>query len=302
MQIFDTIKKTEYCTTVALGFFDGVHKGHQAVLELCKKVKKENEKLVVFTFKNCPFNSLNTRQKPLLNTNEQKIKIFKSLGVDTVYCVDFCSIKNLSAEDFVTNILKNKLNAKTVVTGFNYHFGKNGSADTTVLTGLCNDLGIATYKCEPVIYLDEPISSTRIRNCISDGDIDHANNMLGYAYSIQTPVIHGNHIGTKLDTPTINQNLEDNMVIPKFGVYASSVTIENKTYIGATNIGIHPTVGECSPICETHLLNYNGGDLYKKLATTELLHFIRSEKKFDTINKLKEQIKDDKTEILKYFV
>ncbi len=301
MQIFNTIEKTEYSTAVALGFFDGVHKGHQAVIDLCKRVKSDNEKLVVFTFKDSPLACISGKKKPMLTTNEEKFKLFESLGVDIVYCVGFGDVQNMSAEDFVEKVLKNKLNAKTVVTGFNYHFGKGGSADVSALKKLCDDHSIIAHKCEPVMYLDNPISSTRIRACIKNGKIEEANIMLGYTYCISSSVSHGNHIGTKLDSPTINQILNSDLVEPRFGVYATTVTIDNKTFIGATNIGTHPTVGDGTPVCETHLLDFSGGDLYGENANTKLIHFIRPEKKFENLELLKSQIKKDEELILEYF-
>ncbi len=301
MQIFNTIEKTEYSTAVALGFFDGVHKGHQEVINLCKRVKSDNEKLAVFTFKDSPLACINGKKKPMLTTNEQKFKLFESMGVDIVYCVDFDAVKNMSAEDFVKSVLKDNLNAKSVVTGFNYHFGKGGRADTSVLKTLCDNHAIKTYRCEPVMYLDKPISSTRIRESIANGKIEEANSMLGYSYSITSAVSHGNHIGTKLLSPTINQALSSDLIIPLFGVYATTVTIDNKTFIGATNIGTHPTVGDCAPVCETHLLDFSGGDLYGEYADTKLMHFIRPENKFENLQALKSQIEEDKKQILKYF-
>ncbi len=297
MQIFDTIKKTEYNTAVALGFFDGVHKGHQAVINACKQLKKADEKLVVFTFKSSPSNTLSREKKPLLTTNDEKFKHFEALGVDIVYCVDFATVKDLSAEAFVYDILCDRLNAKSVATGFNYHFAKGGKATTEDLVTLCNNRGINTHICEPVIFDNAPISSTRIRECIKNGSIESANDMLGYNFSINSAVLRGNHIGAKLNTPTINQSLNSNLVTPKFGVYATKVTIDEVVYFGATNIGCHPTVLECAPICETHLLDFDSTNLYGKHATTELLHFVRCEQKFDNLDHLKKQIEKDKLHI-----
>lgn len=293
MQIFNTIKKTEYNTAVALGFFDGVHKGHQAVINTCKTNKKSDEKLAVFTFKNSPYNMLSDTTKPLLTTNEEKFELLKSLGVDIVFCVDFNEVKNLTAESFVCDIILDKIGAKTIATGFNYHFAKGGTATSDDLKLLCESSSVNVHICDPVMFENEAISSTRIRNCIQNGDIKSANSMLGYNFSIKSEIHSGNHIGTKLNSPTINQSLTDSLVLPKFGVYATKVTVDNNTYLGATNIGIHPTVGKTVPLCETHLLNYTGAELYGKYAVTELLHFIRAEKEFDNIDSLKSQIKED---------
>lgn len=298
MQIFDTLKKTEYKTSVALGFFDGVHLGHQGVIKTAVQNASENCKSVVLTFKESPSASLNKGFKPMLNTNEEKFALFESLGVDAVFCIDFEEISNLSAEDFVKVVLCDTLNAEFASVGFNYHFGKGGSATADDLGAMCNDLSIRSQTCLPVTYKGDAVSSTRIRECIINGEIEDANAMLGYNFAVSGEITSGNQIGTKISSPTINQPLSPLLITPKFGVYATRVTIEGHTYIGATNIGVHPTVGKCSPVCETHLLDFSGGDLYSLNATTELVHFIRCEQKFSNLAELMDQIEKDKTQIL----
>ncbi len=301
MQIFDSIRKTEYETSIALGFFDGVHKGHIEVIKQCIKNSNENCKAVVLTFKDSPSVALGLSHKPLLTTNEQKFKMFEALGVDVVFCIDFNYVKDMSAQQFAKEILSEKLNAKFVSTGFNYHFGKGGEATADDMLKLCKELSITAQKCEPVMFLQEPVSSTRIRECIASGDIEKANAMLSYDFTISGEIISGNHIGTKLSTPTINLPLNKAIVAPRFGVYATKAVLDKKTFIGATNIGIHPTIGGTTPVCETHLLDFAGGDLYDKHADIKLVKFIRDEKKFDSTQKLLEQINKDKETILKYF-
>ncbi len=301
MRIFDSIRKTEYSTVVALGFFDGVHIGHQQVINTCVNNCNENSKSVVFTFKESPHNTLCDTKKPLLTNNEQKFKHIEKLGVDEIFCVDFESVMELSAQEFVKDILCDKLNAKCVVTGFNYRFSKGGKADADELSRLCAMYNIKTIKCEPVVFKGDSVSSTRIRQCIVNGDIEDANAMLGYDFTIDTHIRRGNHIGTKINSPTINQRLHTDVVVPKLGVYATMVTVKNKTYIGATNIGTHPTVGQCEPVCETHLLSYNGTDIYGESVQTKLVCFVREEKKFDSIDELVAQIEKDTKTIEDYF-
>lgn len=300
MQIFDTLKKTEYKTSVALGFFDGVHLGHQDVIKTAVKNTSTHCKSVVLTFKKSPSASLNKAQKPMLNTNEEKFELFKSLGVDAVFCIDFEEIRHLPAQDFVKIVLCDTLNAEFASVGFNYHFGKGGSATADDLVAMCNDLSIRSQMCLPVTYKGDAVSSTRIRECIASGEIEDANAMLGYEFAINGEIKSGNHIGTKISSPTINQPLNPSLITPKFGVYATKVTIAGHTYIGATNIGVHPTVGKCTPVCETHLLDFSGGDLYSQDATTKLVHFIRPEQKFSNLSKLQSQIEEDKKKIFSY--
>jgi len=301
MQVISHLEKTEYNTSVALGFFDGVHRGHQNVITSAVSKAGSDYKSAVLTFNKSPYSALTNTHKPLLTTNEEKFKFFEKLGVDIVYCIDFNQIKDMSAQEFVNNILHDKLNAKYVTTGFNYHFSKGGNATADDLRDLCLKQNISTHKCPAVIYDGAPVSSTRIRESIANGNIEDANQMLGYEFSINAKIISGNHIGAKLNSPTINQQLDDSLVTPRFGVYATCVTIDDKKYIGATNIGTHPTVGGDTPICETHLLNFKDGDLYNKEAKTKFLKFIRPEKKFSSIDELKAQIEEDKIAILEYF-
>lgn len=301
MQIFDSIRKTEYKTSVALGFFDGVHKGHAKVIKQCVNKAGNTCKSVVLTFKDSPSAALGFSKKPLLTTNEQKFKLFEKLNVDVVFCIDFNDIKDMSAEQFVKEILFEKLNAKFVTTGFNYHFGKGGKATAKDMITLCAQCGISAEKCEPVNFSDEAISSTRIRKCLLDGDIENANAMLSYSFTLSGEIMSGNHIGRTLNAPTINLPLNSLLVTPRFGVYATKVVLGDKTYIGATNIGVHPTVGGNTPVCETHLLDFLGGDLYHKHADVQLQKFIRTEQKFSSIDELLNQINNDKQAILEYF-
>lgn len=298
MQIFDTLKQTKYYTSVALGFFDGVHLGHQDVINTAVNASSDLCKATVLTFKDSPTFVLSGNKKTLLTTNEEKFELFEKLGVEYVFCIDFKEVCSMTAEDFVREVLYNTLNAKFVIAGFNYHFGRGGNATADDLISMCRRLRMDSCKRMPVEYKGEAISSTRIRECILNGKIEDANAMLSYNFSITSKVTSGNHIGTTLSTPTINQPLQSGIVVPKFGVYASKVTIGDKVYLGATNIGTHPTVGKCTPLCETHLLNFESGDLYGKTVQTELLHFIRPEKKFESLNELKKQIQKDKNDIL----
>ena len=301
MQIFNSIKKTEYRLSLALGFFDGVHLGHTEVINKAVEQSSDIVKSAVLTFEKSPSTTITGNKKELLTSNEEKFRLFEKLKVDYVFCVDFCDIKDMSAEEFVKDILCDKLQARYVSSGYNYHFGKGGNADVDELRKLCEPLGIEMFTSDPVIYENEAISSTRIRECIKDGDIQNANAMLGYNYSIKGVVVKGNHIGTKIETPTINLPMCNDCIKPRFGVYASKVIVENKVFFGATNIGTHPTVGGDEVLCETHLLNFEDADLYSKNVEVQPLLFIRDEKKFTSIDELKSQIEKDKENILTFF-
>lgn len=289
---------TEYAasregTAVALGFFDGVHLGHRAVLAGCAG-EQGGLRSVALTFRESPAAALGRGRPPMLTDNERKASLISALGVEDVIFADFGAVKDLSAEAFVKEILRDKLNARAVYCGFNYRFGKNGGGDTAALRELARACGMTVKISEPV-YLDgEQVSSTRIREYIADGEIGRANAMLGYPYGIAGKIADGNHIGTTMGFPTVNIPIGAGTAAPRRGVYASRITIDGQRYRGATNIGVHPTVGESeSPLCETFILDYHGGSLYGKDVVCELMRFIRPERRFDSIGALTEQVKAD---------
>lgn len=296
MRVFNSTKEYEetgLSSCVALGFFDGLHEGHKEVIKSTVKEKDELSS-VVLTFEKSPAAVLKNCEQELLLTNTKKAEMLEKMCVNSTIFVDFSSIMNMSAEQFVDEILDKELKAEKVFCGFNYHFGKSGKADTNTLKKLCEKRGIEVMVAKPVLFEDEAISSTRIRNAIKSGEIKKANAMLGYNFSITGVVEKGNEIGHTLSSPTVNIELEKGIIVPKFGVYKTKVTVEDFTYIGATNIGVHPTVGECSPICETYLFDFENKDIYGEKITVELLDFIREEKKFDSKEELKIQIEEDK--------
>lgn len=280
-------------TCVALGFFDGVHTGHRAVIGSCAAEKGEHP-CVVLTFHESPAKALGRQTPTLLSTNERKAELLAEIGVDEVIFADFNAVKDLSPQAFVTDVLRDKLHAKKVFCGFNYRFGQGGAGDTDLLTKLCEEQGIAVEVKEPVLREDERISSSLIRRCIAEGNIEKANTLLGYPYAIEGAIDSGNHIGSAMGFPTVNIPIGEGLTVPRYGVYASAITIDGRRYKGATNIGVHPTVGAHDvPLCETFLLDFGGGDLYGKKATCELTAFVREEKHFGSIDELSAQIKKD---------
>lgn len=278
---------------VALGFFDGVHSGHRAVIGSCVAAKGDRP-CVVLTFRESPAKALGRPTPTLLSSNERKAELLAEIGVDEVIFADFNAVKDLSPQAFVTDILRDRLHAKRITCGFNYHFGQGGTGDTALLAELGKEHGVAVEVTQPVYCDGEQISSSLIRRCIADGRIEKANNLLGYAYAIEGAIDSGNHIGSVMGFPTVNIPIGDGLTAPRYGVYASMLTIDGRRYQGATNIGVHPTVGAHeAPLCETFLLDFGGGDLYGKKATCELTAFVREEKRFDSMDELSTQIKKD---------
>ena len=283
---------------VALGFFDGVHLGHRAVIGGCAD-NSGNLPCVVLTFHESPAKSLGKNTPAMLSDNRRKAELMAKIGADEVIFADFAQIKDESPQEFVQGVLRDKLNAKKVYCGFNYRFGKNGRGDTETLRTLCGDLGIEVEVVEPVSVGGEQVSSSVIREFISGGKIERANEMLGYRFAVGGDIGTGNHFGTAMGFPTVNIPLTDGITAPRFGVYASIITVDGTAYRGATNIGVHPTVGANEkPLCETFLLDFPGGDLYGKRAVCELAAFIREEKRFGSAEELTEQVKKDCDTIL----
>ena len=296
MKVYYNLKEyipKETGTSVALGFFDGVHSGHRAVIGSCA-AEKGDCPCVVLTFRESPAKALGRPTPTLLSTNERKAELLEAIGVDEVIFADFNAVKEMSPQAFVAEILRDKLHAKKVFCGFNYRFGQGGSGDTELLKKLCKEQGISVEVKEPVLREGERVSSSLIRRCIAEGRIEKANTLLGYPYAIEGAIDSGNHIGSALGFPTVNIPIREELTVPRYGVYASAITIDGRRYRGATNIGVHPTVGAHDmPLCETFLLDFGGGDLYGKKATCELIAFVREEKRFGSIDELSAQIKKD---------
>lgn len=277
----------------ALGFFDGVHLGHRAVIGSCAKESGDTP-CVVLTFRESPTKSLTGNSPGLLTDNTLKAELMAQAGADEVIFADFDSVRNLSPEAFVADILYNKLRARKVYCGFNYRFGCRGEGDTATLKELCAEKNIEVRVIEPVYSDSEQVSSSRIRALIASGEIEKANEALGYRFSISGDIGSGNHIGSAMGFPTVNIPVADGMAVPGYGVYASRIIIDGKAYTGATNIGVHPTVGENEkPLCETFILDYEGGDLYGKYAVCQLISFVRGERRFDSLEELKAQVRAD---------
>ncbi len=291
MRVFRDLTPSDKKTAAALGYFDGIHLGHKAVLNLALEAKSRGLVPTAFTFSSTPKSKDKNSQ---LLTYDEKVAMLENLGIEILYILDFEKLKDKSPESFVREIIKKVFNAGEVFCGFNYHFGKLGKGDTDTLKKLCKEENIGVRICNPVKLGDTVVCSTEIRNALKKGDIKKANALLGYDFGLKSTSVKGNHIGSKMNTPTINLRFADGIILPKFGVYASKVTIDDTEYIGVTNIGIKPTVGDRNlPNCETWLPEYSGGDLYGKTIDVRLKEFIRPEKKFDNLDELKKEIQNN---------
>lgn len=302
MQNFFEILPEKSGTAIALGYFDGLHKGHRNVISLAAAEKENGLTPVCFTFSKSPKSVLNGTRYNALMTNEDKIKTLERLGIERTYQADFEKIMNMPAKDFAQKILIDTLKAEKLFCGFNYRYGKNGEGSAETLKSFCESKGITLTVVPATESKGEVVSSTLIRKLITDGNVKRANELMCSRFGFSSVIEHGKRLGRELGTPTINQPLCSELVVPKFGVYASIVTLENgETYCGVTNIGIKPTVGGNTPLCETWMPKYSGGEIYGQSADVRLLDFIRPERKFSGIGELKNAIIDNSQTALEIY-
>lgn len=293
MQILDKIEHINKGTSVALGYFDGVHIGHQAVISRAAGDAKIGLIPTVFTFDDNPQQSLTGKMIPRLTDAKTKENLLRNMGIELLLRVNFNSIKNISAEDFIEKILIGNLNAKRVYCGFNYHFGFGGKSGVRELKQFCQQRGIEVQEIPRVLVGGVTVSSSEIRKMISSGKIEQANSFLGRHFGYSFDVSEGRKLGRTIGIPTLNQAFPKDFILPKFGVYLSIVKLNGDTTWGVTNIGVKPTVGSEYPLSETWLPDYKCENMYGKSIDVELIKFIRPEKKFRNLIELKSAIKND---------
>ena len=279
-------------SAVALGLFDGVHRGHQMIIgEAVKAAGADGINSAVFCFKTDTVTSKGHDGRiEMLMTDKEKAKLIDSLGVDYLYSPDFNDMKSFAPEVFVRDVLKGFLDCRYAVCGTDFTFGKGAAGKAEDLAALGKKYGIEVRVMDQLLYEGGVISSTEIRRLIRSGGISGANEMLGYRYGYVTEVEHGYERGRTWSFPTINQKIPKGLVLPKFGVYCSKVLIDGKWYSGVTNIGVKPTVNvETAPLAETFIIGYEG-DLYGRELELRLYEFVRPERKFDSFDELKAEI------------
>lgn len=285
---------------LALGTFDGLHRGHLNVLNEAKAFAFEGFVPAMLMFDAHPQSILKGISPPLLITKEDKEDFAKQNGVLPVH-ISFEEIRNLEPEEFLRDILIKKYNVGAVVCGENFLFGKDGGGNSKILCELCEKYGVIYKMAQSIEYKGEMISATRIREALSMGDIKTANEMLGRNFSYDFLVVEGNKIGKKiLGFPTINQHFPNGFINLKHGVYASQSTVDGKIYPSVTNFGCHPTIGGDKVLSETCILGFDG-DLYYQKIKVELIDFIREEKKFNSKDELKAQIDADTKSAIEIF-
>ena len=296
--------KLEIESVVAIiGNFDGVHLGHKKLINDAKKTAQKSEhKLAIMTFEPHPrmfFSKVS--ENFLIQSKDDKIKELSKLQIDYFFNIKFDSkLSSLRAEDFIKEILHNKLNIKHVVVGKDFLFGKNREGDISTLKNIGEKINLKVSTIEIVKNDNFKISSTKIRELIREGNVELANKYLGRNFSISGQVIHGDKIGKKINFPTANIKLL-NHFRPAFGVYAVNITSDKfKKMIGIANIGKRPTVNYVGELLEAHIFDKNI-DLYDETISVEFLKFIRPEKKFNGIDDLKKQILLDEIIVREFF-
>ena len=275
-------------TVVALGDFDGVHLAHKKLMrETVKKAKEEGIASAVYIF------DKNNKKGKVITSKELKESLIFYEGIEIIAVQETNeNFFKTSCEDFVKNIIKGKLNAKIVVAGRNYTFGKGGKGTSELLCKLCEKEGIKSLIVEDVLYENKTISSSEIRNLLAEGDIEKANILLGYNYIIKGKVEKGKQLGRTLGFPTANVYPEENIALPRFGVYLAEVEISGEKLKAIVNVGVRPTVNGKEPSVEAYIKGIER-DLYGEEIKISFIRFIRGEKKFASVDELKKQIEAD---------
>ena len=289
---FSTTEKTY----VTIGTFDGVHFGHQKIIEkLVLEAKKANRKSVLLTFFPHPRMVLQEDNSlELINTIEERTYLLEKTGLDYLIIHPFSvAFSRMSALAFVRDFLVNQLNISKLIIGYDHHFGKNREGNIVQLTEYSHLYGFTVEEIPAQDIDDVSVSSTKIRTALAKGNLHTANNYLGYPFMLSGTVVNGKQLGGKIGYPTANINIKETYkLIPKTGVYIVSSKIQGVNIYGMMNIGNRPTVGGNHQTIEVHFFDFNA-NLYQQQLTIELLYFLRDEQKFDSIEHLILQLKKD---------
>lgn len=284
---------------VTVGIFDGVHLGHDAIIGRVKAIAKEIAgESVVITFWPHPRLFLTPEGADLkfLSTIKEKKYLLSQKGIDHFIIVPFTrEFSNYSSQRFIEEIVVDKLNAKHLIVGYNHHFGKNREGDFSTLKSFTDKYSIEVEQVNAQIVSDEKVSSTLIREALNSGKIIQANKLLGYNYSLNGTIIGGKKIGRSIGYPTANiLPRERYKLIPKDGVYAVQICLENINYFGMLNIGLRPTLdnGENGKSIEVHIFDFEH-QIYGKEVQVRFIERIRNEKKFSNVEELVDQLKKD---------
>lgn len=279
-------------SVLSLGKFDGLHRGHKLLMDSVFEKASGGLATAVFTFDIPPKQSSLHEQK-VITTNEEKRRLFFERGLDyLIECPFTEEIMHMEAEKFIEEMVR-RLKVKWVIAGTDFRFGHNRRGDYHMLQQYADVYGYRVRVVQKMQYQGRDISSTYIREELLKGNMELANELLGYAYFIQGKITHGNQIGRTIGFPTVNIRPPENKLLPPFGVYVSRIEIEGQCYQGITNIGKKPTIDGDSPAgAETYIYDFHR-DVYEKQARVSILAFVRPEMKFDGIDSLRRQLEKD---------
>ncbi|ATL43164.1 bifunctional riboflavin kinase/FAD synthetase [Elizabethkingia sp. HX WHF] len=289
--------------TMSLGMFDGVHKGHQ---EIIKKLKKHSEthqlESALLTFWPHPRKVLQPEVEiKLLNTLEEKLQLLERFGIQKTFLQEFNDeFRNLSGEDFVKQILLDKLHMKHIVIGYDHHFGKNKSGNFELLEKMASENNFVVEETKAVLVNELAVSSTKIRNALSEGDIITANEFLGYHYPVSGTVVAGKKIGRTIGYPTANIDVDSIKLLPKNGAYIVDVELNGQMHKGMLSIGTNPTVNGTKKTTEVYILDFDQ-DIYGENITVYFRDYLHDEIKFESLEKLIERLDEDKQLTIDFF-
>ena len=273
-----------------IGFFDGVHRGHRFLFaQLQEHAKLLHLSPVIYTFSEHPKQLLTGQSPAMLTTNAERETLLRAYG--EVCFLDFSAVQHLTAEQFM-RYLHDEQDVDALVIGHDHHFGSDRLKGFAEYEKIARTIGLHVERAHECLVDSLPVSSSRIRKLLAAAQIDQVNRLLGYTYSISGVVEHGNAIGTTLGFPTANIRLNSAKQLPASGVYSVVAQVNGVEYKALANIGTNPTVGNDHLSLEVHLLDFQG-DLYDQPLTISFLSFLREEKKFDSLEELKNQITAD---------
>lgn len=291
-------------TIVTLGTFDGVHIGHNAILDtICNIAKQEKLESVLLTFFPHPRLIVsNDSEIKMLNTMPEKAILLEQKGVQNFIIHPFDKLfSELSPREFVEQILIKQLNIQKIIIGYDHKFGKNRAAGIKDLIAFGKEFDFEVEEIPAKQVEEVSVSSTKIRNSLLEGKISLANEYLGYAYMLSGKVVKGNQLGRTIGFPTANIQISENYkLIPKNGVYIVSAIMKNQTVFGMMNIGIKPTLSDNIPTIEVHLFDFSE-DIYGQKVQVNVIERLREEQKFESLEALKSQLEIDKKNTIQYF-
>ncbi len=281
-------------TVVALGNFDGVHKGHQELIRrTILTAKAAGLKSAVFTFSTHPRSVMGAEAVKSITSADEKANIIAELGIDYLFDIPFTDdVRTLPPEKYITELIMGQFNMKEVYCGFNHRFGFKAAGTPEVLMSLGIKYGFGVHVLEPYMIDGNLVSSTFIRGLIEQGDMELTKKYMGRNYAASGEVVVGNRLGRQIGFPTANLNLDESMAAPPNGVYITMSCCGGVWYPSITNVGNKPTIGEYNRNIETHIFDFDK-DLYGKSITVEFIKKLRDEKKFESLEALAQEIKDN---------